>query len=198
MESLRGHRDGVYSVAFTPDARGLVSGSLDKTLKYWDVSRLVGGPDDRPTSFRASKRDSLDGEQKVGCNHPCTMNFAGHKVGVKWDAFGCISLCYIGLRFVRRCLAGRPMGCKWIERLRSSILGCEDCGLSNDVARSQGFRSVIPYPIQPHLGHSETDSSPLPVFSVDLSPVGNIFATGSGDWQARICGSLLRSSQLAS
>lgn len=26
-----------------------------------------------------------------------------------------------------------------------------------------------------------------PVISIDLSPAGNILATGSGDWQARIC-----------
>ncbi|KIM86312.1 hypothetical protein PILCRDRAFT_39554, partial [Piloderma croceum F 1598] len=36
LECLRGHRDSVYSIAFTPDGKGLISGSLDKTLKYWD------------------------------------------------------------------------------------------------------------------------------------------------------------------
>ena len=50
VETLRGHRDSVFSVAFTPDARGLVSGSLDKTLKYWDVSRFVNGPGGRKNS----------------------------------------------------------------------------------------------------------------------------------------------------
>ncbi|KAF8155506.1 WD40-repeat-containing domain protein [Crassisporium funariophilum] len=29
------------------------------------------------------------------------------------------------------------------------------------------------------------------VISIDLSPAGNILATGSGDWQARICTSFL-------
>ena len=87
MERLRGHRDSVYSVAFTPDARGLVSGSLDKTLKYWDVSRLAGGPGGRPTSPGASKRDSTNGEKKVGGNSSCIMNFAGHKVRVEPGKF---------------------------------------------------------------------------------------------------------------
>jgi hypothetical protein len=27
----------------------------------------------------------------------------------------------------------------------------------------------------------------ITVISIDLSPAGNILATGSGDWQARIC-----------
>ena len=55
----------MQSVTFTPDGRGLVSGSKDKTLKYWDVSRLANGP----------------GE--FGRNSPCTMNFIGHKVRVE-------------------------------------------------------------------------------------------------------------------
>lgn len=37
------------------------------------------------------------------------------------------------------------------------------------------------------LGHSEADRSSVPVISIDLSPAGNVLATGSGDWQARIC-----------
>ncbi|KAK1229311.1 hypothetical protein PQX77_007629 [Marasmius sp. AFHP31] len=56
VERLHGHRDSVYSLAFTPNASGLVSASLDKTLKYWDVSN----------------RNRLN-------ESPCTMNFVGHK-----------------------------------------------------------------------------------------------------------------------
>ena len=33
---------------------------------------------------------------------------------------------------------------------------------------------------------------PSVVISIDLSPAGNILATGSGDWQARICELSLR------
>lgn len=33
-----------------------------------------------------------------------------------------------------------------------------------------------------------------PVISIDLSPAGNILATGSGDWQARICAFVIMSS----
>ena len=51
---LKGHRDLMYSVAFTPDGKGFVSASLDKTLKYWEMGE--GG--------RGSQ---------------CTMNFIGHK-----------------------------------------------------------------------------------------------------------------------
>jgi len=32
---LRGHQDGVVSVAFTPDASRIVSGSVDGTVRIW-------------------------------------------------------------------------------------------------------------------------------------------------------------------
>ncbi|PIL25898.1 transporter [Ganoderma sinense ZZ0214-1] len=64
VESLKGHRDSVYSVAFTPDGHGLVSGSLDKTVKYWDIRPILRGPEDAGPS-------RLSGSS--------TMNFTGHK-----------------------------------------------------------------------------------------------------------------------
>ena len=50
VNRLCGHSDGIMSVAFTPDGKGLVSGSRDGTLKYWELNmtnnnaRNAGGP----------------------------------------------------------------------------------------------------------------------------------------------------------
>ena len=39
VKTLRGHKDKVNSVAFSPDGRLLVSGSEDSTIKIWNVSQ---------------------------------------------------------------------------------------------------------------------------------------------------------------
>ena len=93
LETLRGHTHHVWGVTFTPDGRGLVSGSEDNTLKYWDVSRLANGPGGRQNPRGASERGTLDEKQDVGTredNSACTMNFIGHKVRVELADRGCI------------------------------------------------------------------------------------------------------------
>ena len=36
---MTGHTDAVWAVTVTPDGRGAISGSLDRTLKLWDLDR---------------------------------------------------------------------------------------------------------------------------------------------------------------
>ena len=91
LERLRGHSGFAHCVAFTPDGRGLVSGSFDNTLKYWDISRLANRPDGQPDSPGVAMRDILDGN--VGTREsssPCTMDFIGHKVRVEFADWGCV------------------------------------------------------------------------------------------------------------
>jgi WD40 repeat protein len=38
LQTLEGHSDGVWSVAFSPDSTRLASGSGDRTVKVWDAS----------------------------------------------------------------------------------------------------------------------------------------------------------------
>ena len=83
----------MYSVAFTPDGRGLVSSSSDKTLKCWDVSRLANGPGVRPGLPGTLKRWALGRMKDVGTREgssTCTMNAIGHKVRVELADRGCV------------------------------------------------------------------------------------------------------------
>src|ERR1700736_1239626 len=36
--TLKGHTESVYSTAFTPDGKYVVTGSFDKTIKVWDAA----------------------------------------------------------------------------------------------------------------------------------------------------------------
>jgi len=62
VHCLRGHTDSVFSVAFTPDGKGLVSCSKDKTLKYWEFSAALSGAHETGGQF--SK---------------CLLDFTGHR-----------------------------------------------------------------------------------------------------------------------
>ena len=83
-----GHRDSVYSIAFTPDGKGIVSGSLDNTLNLWDVSGLSVSNQvmkARHGGCSGATGPGTPGQGAVARNgdlkgSPCTMNFIGHKV----------------------------------------------------------------------------------------------------------------------
>jgi len=94
LETLRGHEGVAWSVAFTPDGRGLVSGSSDKTLKYWDISRLASRPGGQQNSPGTPMRDTPYGKDagthEDEGNSACTMDFIGHKVRVELGDWGCI------------------------------------------------------------------------------------------------------------
>ena len=83
LERLQGHKDSVYSVAFTSDGKGLVSGSLDKLVKYWDVSVLAArSAKSKPENVTPTPPLSGPSSSSDRPVVPCTMDFLGHKVGM--------------------------------------------------------------------------------------------------------------------
>jgi WD40 repeat protein len=63
---LKGHTDGVWSVAVTPDGKTVVSGSYDNTLRVWDLPEpetIIEAPEaDRYTNAKVL----LVGDSSVG------------------------------------------------------------------------------------------------------------------------------------
>ena len=52
-EKQSAHSDSVYSVAFSPDGKTIVSGSGDNTLKVWDAGALALTPSNpQPKTYR--------------------------------------------------------------------------------------------------------------------------------------------------
>ena len=54
VKTLKGHKDKVNSVVFSPDGKLLVSGSEDSTIKMWDVSQWQNVETREPITVRMS------------------------------------------------------------------------------------------------------------------------------------------------
>jgi len=77
---LKGHTSFVWSVAFSPDGRYIVSGSGDKMIQIWDAQTggQVGSPLQGHTATVLSVAFSPDGRHIVSCSNDKTIQL--------WDA----------------------------------------------------------------------------------------------------------------
>lgn len=131
-EHNEGHRDSVYSVAFTSNGTGLISGSLDKTVKMWSLqsgSVVQSGSLTKPEA----RLKSFEGHEDFVLSVAQTP-----------DAYG-----------------------PWV------ISGSKDRRVQFWDPRTNQIQLMLQ-------GHKNS------VISVAPSPAGRLFATGSGDYKARI------------
>ena len=159
VERLRGHGDSVRSVAFTPDDRGLISGSFDNKIKRWDLTPVLEceacmeplppAASYEPVSASAPERSVAVPAKRGGeRGSVCTMTFDGHNRDVN-----SVALSHDG---------------QWV------VSGSSDrSALFWDARNAQAQFALH--------GHES------PVESVDISSTGDVFATGSYDGVTRIC-----------
>ena len=185
---------GVTSVCISPDGRLVTAGSLDKVVRIWDVQtgqlveRLEGHRD--PVYSVAFTPDgkgfvsaSLDKTLKYwemgegGRGSQCTMNFIGHK-----DYVLSVAVSHDGKWVVS---GSKDRGVQFWDA-NTAVAQCTLQGHKNS-GKCLLFPSIFRFSVL----YGMTNVLRSAVISVDFSPAGNILATGSGDWTARICTSFL-------
>ena len=159
VERLRGHGDWVRSVAFTPDDRGLISGSDDKKVKRWDLTPFLecqARMEPLPPAASYELVSASAPERSVAVpakgggerGSVCTMTFDGHEGWVR-----SVAVSHDG---------------QWV------VSGSSDQSVLFWNVRNAQAQFAL------H-GHNDW------VWSVDMSPTGDIFATGGHDRVTRIC-----------
>lgn len=147
----------MFSVAFSPDGTSLVSGSLDRTLKVWDLTntrRIADAPGPKP----------------AGSHGVCASSLAGHKdyvlsVGITPDGQWIVSGSKDRTIQFWNTTTGDP---------QMMLQGHKNSGkqLMSPSPRKVGDRLLtLPYDA---------------VISIDLAKAKNLMASGSGDCHARI------------
>jgi general transcriptional corepressor TUP1 len=85
VECLVGHNDDIFTVAFTPDGKGLVSGSADGTLKHWNLGLLLTTMQRGTLKYKVGVEHAGSVAERSGENQGrcvCTVEFLGHTVRV--------------------------------------------------------------------------------------------------------------------
>ena len=151
VANWKGHNGWVWCVKFTPDGKGLMSGSVDGTVKYWDVS-----------SLGIHEATSGRGTVVPGHSFPLIRCFSGHNVRFHFYFIACRLSRYLHLQAIVLSIAFFPNNNEWI------ITSSQDNTVRVWDIRTGLWQLVVQ-------GHRDT------VREVDISKAENLLATASVD-----------------
>ena len=151
VANWKGHGGWVWCVEFTPDGKGLMSGSNDSRVKYWDVSSL-------------GIHEAISGRETVVPGHafPLIRSFSGHTVRFYSSFIACSLSRHPHLQDNVYSIAFSP------SDEESFITGSEDGSVRVWDIRTGVWQLVV-------RGHRK------PVRGVDISRTEKLLATASVD-----------------
>ncbi|KAJ1550269.1 general transcription repressor [Nowakowskiella sp. JEL0078] len=181
LERFEAHTDNVYSVAFSPDGQSIVSGSLDKNVIVWDISPHTH-------NYLAKSGESVVEDLRPVVSTTYRQCFTGHRDFV-------LSVAFAGTNSTlgRVDACGEPVAAQQSDVLAEVewvVSASKDKTVVFWDARAVPEFKAHSFPNQEAIaknaaifalqGHKNS------VISVALASVAGLFATGSGDFSARV------------
>ncbi|MEB3357615.1 MAG: caspase family protein [Synechococcales bacterium] len=199
---LRGYKDAVWSVAFSPDGTHIVSGSEDKTIRLWDVE---GNPIGQPFQGHESSVNSVafspddtrivsgSGDKTIRLwdveGNPIGQPFQGHDFSVMAVAFSPDGTCIVSGSADKTIrlwdVEGNPIGHPFQghESYVNSVAFSSD---GTRIVSGSGDKTIRLWDVEgnpighPFQGHESS------VWSVAFSPDGTRIVSGSEDKTIRL------------
>ena len=195
--TLRGHDDWVGSIAFSPDGKRIVSGSVDRTIKTWDAATGV-----ELMTLRGHKEDvksvafSPDGQRIVSSSRDKTIKIwdaatgaelitlRGHGQSINLVAFSPDGKCIVSASADNTIKVWDAANGAEIMTLRGHIFAVKSAAFSPDgkrIASASGDKTVKIWDAATGAELMTLRGHKFGVGSIAFSPNGKRIASGSED-----------------